>query len=317
MLRVAIVGCGAHARAQHAVPLARYAAERPGEIALVAACDVLVERAERFCEEYGFAKAYDDLDAMLEDAAPDAVACLVPPEAVAKVGAGLLERGVPCLIEKPPGLTRSEAQSLLKAAESTGTPHMVSMNRRFVPHLNRALAWAREQGEIVALRGVMARHGRIEPDFIVGTGVHIVDAMRHLGGEVARVEIDRRRVGEADWYTLQLRFASGASGMIDVFPTAGFNIERYELYGEGFSAAVTVPTGSRAEEGTLCFRRRANVIAEEANDAGAPLDVACGADAETRAWIAALRSHGPFFPTLADVYESLRICFDCFEQPLR
>lgn len=314
MLRVAIVGCGAHARAQHAVPLSRYAKENPAAIALVASCDVVLERAERFCEEYGFARAYADLDAMLEDAAPDAVVSVVPPEAVAQVGMKLLDRGVPCLIEKPPGVSRDEAKALLDAAENSGTPHMVSMNRRFVPFLNHARAWATKQGEITAIRGVMERSGRVEPDFIVATGLHVVDAMRHLGGEIAHVAVDRRRVGGAEWFTLQLEYASGAWGSVDVFPTAGRNVERYELYGEGFSAHVTVPTGNDAQEGTIRCSLGGELVVHEAYDSSTPVDVATGADAETRAWLEALRTGGALHPTLVDVHGSLVICFACMEK---
>ena len=58
MIRLALVGCGEHAETGHAIPLARYKAEYPDEIALVAACDIRLERAQRFCERYGFQAAY-------------------------------------------------------------------------------------------------------------------------------------------------------------------------------------------------------------------------------------------------------------------
>jgi len=47
-IRLALIGCGEHAETGHAIPLARYQSEHAGAIALVAACDIRVERAQRF-----------------------------------------------------------------------------------------------------------------------------------------------------------------------------------------------------------------------------------------------------------------------------
>jgi len=47
------------------VPLARYASEHSGEIHLAAACDLRLERAQEFCQKYGFAAAYRDFEEML------------------------------------------------------------------------------------------------------------------------------------------------------------------------------------------------------------------------------------------------------------
>ena len=45
MIRLALVGCGEHSRTSHATPLARYAALNPGDLELVAACDLNLDRA--------------------------------------------------------------------------------------------------------------------------------------------------------------------------------------------------------------------------------------------------------------------------------
>ncbi|HYU97887.1 MAG TPA: Gfo/Idh/MocA family oxidoreductase, partial [Pyrinomonadaceae bacterium] len=65
MIRLALVGCGEHSRLSHATPLARYAAFNPGELELVAACDLNLDRAKEFCSEFGFARAYSDVEEML------------------------------------------------------------------------------------------------------------------------------------------------------------------------------------------------------------------------------------------------------------
>ena len=71
MIRLVLAGCGEHSRTSHATPLARYASEHPGEIELVAACDLNADKAAEFCRSFGFLKPYTDFDQMLAQEKPD------------------------------------------------------------------------------------------------------------------------------------------------------------------------------------------------------------------------------------------------------
>ena len=82
MIRIALAGCGEHSRSSHAAPLARYAAQHPGEIELVAACDLNREKALEFCHTFGFQRAYTDLGHMLDSEKPDACVCIMPMDAI-------------------------------------------------------------------------------------------------------------------------------------------------------------------------------------------------------------------------------------------
>src|SRR5262245_23961028 len=112
MLRLALIGCGSHSESAHGKPLAHYAARHPGDVALAAACDLDRGRAVRFCQEFGFARAYDDIEAMLQTENPDAVVSVLPIEKIVEVGSLLLRRGIPCVLEKPPGRSVEEATAL-------------------------------------------------------------------------------------------------------------------------------------------------------------------------------------------------------------
>src|SRR5690242_16406969 len=103
MPKLALIGCGWHSAGAHAAPLAHYLAEHPGEALLAAACDRNTERAARFCRKYGFARAYADVEEMLEAEQPDAVVSVLPIEQIVEVGSLLLRRRIPCVLEKPPG----------------------------------------------------------------------------------------------------------------------------------------------------------------------------------------------------------------------
>jgi predicted dehydrogenase len=132
-IRLALIGCGEHAETGHALPLVRYRSEYPDAIALVAACDVRIERAQRFCERYGFKTAYGSIDELLSCEDLDGCIAVVPPERISETGILLLNRHMPCVVEKPLASVTAEVEALEKKAAETGTPNMVSVNRRFMP----------------------------------------------------------------------------------------------------------------------------------------------------------------------------------------
>ncbi len=311
MIRVALVGCGEHSEGSHAAPLARYASERPGAVSLAAACDLNVSRAEEFCRRFGFARAYSDLDELLIQESVDACVTVMPVERIADVGASLLERGVPCVIEKPLGATLSEVERLASVARETGTPHMVSVNRRFIPYLNRAAQFVRENGGPRYVRATMARHARDESDFISTTAIHAVDALRHVAGEVAafksKVAGDRR--SPARWFVIPLDFEGGVAGQVEILPTAGVVEETYELFGEGSRAQVVCGSGS--QRSLKCWRGGQLEIDETAEDV--PEDVRNGGYDEVVEFVGALAAGERPRPTIEDVLPSARICFSIAE----
>src|SRR5258708_9717523 len=178
MVRLGLIGCGEHSESGHAIPLARYKAARPGKIELAAACDLRLDRALAFCGKYGFSAAYSNLDEMLLREEFDGCITVVPVERISELGIKLLRAGIPCLVEKPLGVSIAEASALRDAAVATRTSNMVSVNRRFMPFLLRTTDWAREQGPLRYVRCTFARQARFEPEFLCAADVHAVDALR-------------------------------------------------------------------------------------------------------------------------------------------
>jgi predicted dehydrogenase len=307
MIRLGLVGCGEHSEGGHAVPLARYKAEHPGEIELAAACDPRLERAQFFCANYGFQNAYSDMNAMLAQHQLDACIAVVPVEKIPQVGIQLLERRMPCSVEKPLGASLSDVQRLYDSARATGTPNMVSVNRRFMPFMNRALDWARQAGPLRYVRCTFTRHARGEPEFLWGTAVHAVDALRYIAGEIADASIRtlKPEAGAADWCAIDLDFVSGVSGRIDVLPTSGLREETYELIGEGFRAVVTCPFGPR--RGFRCFQEN-QVVLEEYESEQTSEDVVNGFYDEAVAFIRALTLKHSLRPSIEDVFPSVQLC---------
>ena len=312
-LRLALVGCGEHSELSHAAPLARYADARPGEIELAAACDLDLSRAERFCREYGFARAYAGLDELLASERLDGCVTVMPVAHITEVAAQVLEHGIPCVIEKPLGTSLEEVERLAEVARRTGTPHMVSVNRRFMPYLNRAAVWAREAGGLRYVRATMVRHRRDEPDFIWETALHALDALRHVAGEIkeSHAALHRPQGVSANWYFVTLVFEGGTLGQLELLPTTGMVEESYELFGEGFRARVIA--GSGPQRSLHCWRG-GRLEVEEFTDEGTPEDLRSGAFEEVLEFVGALREGRRPAPTVEDVLPSSRVCFQIAEK---
>ena len=313
MLRLGLIGCGEHAEGSHAVPLARYASEHPGEICLAAACDLQVDRAEEFCRRYGFARPYSDFEEMLSKEDLDGCISVMPMERIVEVGIRLLRTGIPSVIEKPLGVSLAQVSDLLEAARETGTPHMVSVNRRFMPFLNRALDWSREIGALRYVRCTMIRHERKESDFIWSTAVHAIDALRYIAGDISEfhVQTQRSEKATARWYSISLRFKNGTLGHVEVLPTAGMVEETYELAGDGFRASVTSPFGQPLS--VYCWQGN-QLVLEEIASIDAPEDVMNGGHNEVIEFVRALRTGTAPYPSIEDIAPSVQLCFQLADE---
>jgi predicted dehydrogenase len=307
MIRIALTGCGEHSRSSHAAPLARYTAHHPGEIQLVAACDLNREKAVEFCQTFGFRRAYTDMSQMLDSEKPDACVCIMPMGAIVEKGIELLERRIPCVIEKPLGTSLAEIERLNKVALQTQTPHMVSVNRRFMPYVTEARSWLKEVGPVRYVRATQVRHGRSEDDFIWSTGIHVLDALRYLAGEIDNFGVEV--IGPdaaAAWYLISIQFESGATGRIEILPTSGMVEESYEFFGERFRARITAGAGTQR---SLEFWQDGELVNEARASENEPEDLRNGAYQEVEEFVRALRNGTSPYPPIKEILPSARICF--------
>jgi predicted dehydrogenase len=305
MIRLGLIGCGAHSESGHAIPLARYKAAHPDGVSLAAVCDLQIERARDFSRKYGFQSAYRNVDEMLAQEKLDGCIAVVPPENISELGIKVLSLGIPCVVEKPLGASLAEAQALRDSAAATKTPNMVSVNRRFMPLLNRAIEWASHAGRLRYVHCTLARHARQEPEFLWATAVHAVDTLRHIAGQVVEFDLRAFRAPSAAWYALDLQFENGTSGRVDVLPTAGMVEETYDLFGDCFRASVTCPFGPQL--GWRGFRDGRLVEAENVS-LETPEDIVNGCYEEAAAFIEALNGGIPK-PSIAEVFPSVELCF--------
>ena len=249
-MKLCVIGCGGIAASSHGPALARYAAGR-ADVELAACCDVQPERAGYFQTTFGFGRSYTDYRAMLTAERPQAVSLLTPPDRTAELAIDLLRQGIALLLEKPPGLTRSQVESIHAAALETGTPHLVAFNRRFTPlaqSLVQALGAAFQPGDIQYLHYEMARVGRADPDFST-TAIHGIDAAAFLAGSPYQ-HVDFRYqpfpdLGEtvANVF-MDCLFESGARAHLAFCPVSGALTERATLFLRDHAFYLRLPLNS-------------------------------------------------------------------------
>jgi predicted dehydrogenase len=189
---------------------------------------------------------------------------------------------------------------------------MVSVNRRFMPYLNRACSWAKRAGRLQYVRATQVRHNRSESDFIWSTAIHPLDALRHIAGDVKQYKTETFAEGlSTTWYAISLTFAGGVTGRVEILPTAGMVEESYELYGEGFRARVVAGSGS--QRSLECWRNGRLEIHEQSPDTE-PEDLRNGSYEEVEEFVGALKVGKAPQPTVEDILPSARICFAISEE---
>jgi len=236
--RIAVIGAGRMALDFH-LPSQAALAEQ-GRCTLAAICDVDGEKGARAAKAFGIPAVYRDMERMLNTIRPDGVIVIVPVQFTERVAGYVLRRGFPVMLEKPPGNSPRECRTIADAARSGRAANMVAFNRRFCPVIVQGRAEILKRGATKGASGLMYRHQRGEEDFFFSTGMHSLDALRFLAGDIDRVETvcGPAKRGERPVSQLLIEFVNGGAGTLAVRPQAGVNLERYELFGNEAVASI-------------------------------------------------------------------------------
>lgn len=242
MIRIGVVGAGRHSVATHGPALKILRQRQPHAIELSAICDLDEGRSCTYAKNFGFRRTYTDLALMLEEERLDALLAITPLPLTEKIVAELLPAGIPLLIEKPPGTTPQAARRLLALARECRTPHMISFNRRFNPAVLQAQAWLAEDPAGRRPRtvlGRMLRHARHEPDFAIGTGIHLIDAVLSFTGAPRHVSSDRHSTGrpERHFFSATLRYPERSAHIL-IAPACGIREETIEIHGDDYTLKI-------------------------------------------------------------------------------
>jgi predicted dehydrogenase len=248
-LNVAIIGCG-DISGRHFQAF-QTEAERAQ---ITVCCDTDAERARKAVQECGNSDAavMTDYHDLLSDRKVHAVDICLPHHLHAPVAIACAEAGKHILCEKPLALNPEECDRMIAAAKANGVTLMHLEPQRMSATIAKAAAMIREGkiGRIAGIQGTFAYWQRAELNrdwranpaqsgggHLMDGGIHLVDAMRHLGGEVVSVQAMtaqyRPELGpdSEDLAALNLRYAGGHCGQL---------FACHATRGRGASPSVTV-----------------------------------------------------------------------------
>jgi len=272
MHRIGIIGLGM-ALKPHALSL-KDLAER---VDVAAAFAPSRERREQAAKAWGF-PVVDSLAGVLGEKSIDMVLILAPPWTHTELVAQAAAAGKHVLLEKPVEVNAERATALVETCERAGRTLAIVFQHRFRPAaleladlvraggLGRILSasatirwWRPPEYFAQPGRGMFARDGG---GVLLTQAIHTLDLLLHLVGPAAEIAayVDTsplRRIDTEDIVAGAVRFANGASGVIDAttvtFP--GYP-ERIEVAGTLGSAMLEVEslivnymTGERLERG--------------------------------------------------------------------
>lgn len=154
MVKIAIIGCGAMGRAH------LMSSRDSRLVEVVAACDVNLQAAEALAEIVG-ARAYDDVDVMLEKEEIDAVVIATPDNLHADSFIRCADAGKAIMLEKPFATNLEDGRRMMEAIERNDTPVQMAHLFRFLPfYINmKNAAKAGELGEILSAYSIS--HNRL------------------------------------------------------------------------------------------------------------------------------------------------------------
>lgn len=182
-------------------------------------------------------RLYDDYRKLLADPAVDAIVLATPHSIHAELIVAAAKAGKHVFTEKPFTLTTGSAKEAVRACAKRGVTLAVGYNWRFQPALQeiRRMLDDGRLGKLLHIEGNFCGpsvywypkdHWRQKRDEgpgggMTGRGVHVVDAMLYLAGQVDTVysQSFRRALdyGIDDTTSMLFRFKGGASGYLGTF----------------------------------------------------------------------------------------------------
>jgi predicted dehydrogenase len=237
---VAVIGAG---------PVgAKRAAALPAGAQLRAVFDPAMERARAVAGSRPSAIVAGSVEAAIDDPGVSLVIVATPHSELARIGAVALERDRDVLVEKPGAHSLGALLELRGAAERSGRRVRVGFNHRFHPAILRTKesvdsGWF---GDVFGIRARYGHGGRIGYEHewraqrgisgggeLIDQGLHLIDLVRYLTGEVelafSELRTDFWSVDVEDNAYLALRTASGALAWLHASWTEWKNLFSLEV----------------------------------------------------------------------------------------
>ena len=235
IVKVAIIGCGRisghHCRA----------IDQTDGVELVAVCDLMFEKAKIYQDEFG-AKAYDNYDKMLEQHPEiDTVAIVTPSGMHYEHALDIISRYKKnIIVEKPTFMKPSQVTEAYAKAKEAGVQVFAVFQNRHNLAVTRVLQGLKN-GELGQIRSVTVRVRWCRPQryydlapwrgtfamdggCLTNQGIHHIDLLRLLGGEVSKVCSIHKTLGAdievEDTAAATFEFKNGAIGSLEITTAA-------------------------------------------------------------------------------------------------
>ena len=234
-LRVGVIGVGYVSKNNFLPVLSRI--DDIEFVGLMARSLESAKRAQKFCGAENVVETMEEFVGLGLDCA----FVLTPKECHAEQISFLLNAGLDVYSEKPMATTLKDAAYIAELAEKSGQKLMIGFNRRYAPVCVKAKEVYTDRVPDV----IIGQKNRPETEYraTLENAIHIVDLMRFYGGEVT----DINAISKFDdpyyetYTTAQLRFESGASGILVADRSSGQWIETIEIHGGSRSVLIKMP----------------------------------------------------------------------------
>ena len=232
-LKLGIIGTGIAARELHWPALK----QMPDRYQVVAVANRSRDKAEAFADMVGLksASVYSDYCQLLARDDLDVVDLALPPQLNYKVARAAAESGMHVICEKPIAITMEEAHAMVALSSEFGIQVLIAENFRYDNAIRKAKMLL-DEGKINSpfmlsyqyvqpvppSDEIASRPWRQQPAHAGGClsdhGVHMIDVIRYLMGEVAEVQVFgcdlHSYLAGMDTAVYNLKFESGAVGSI-------------------------------------------------------------------------------------------------------
>ncbi len=286
MIKIAIVGTGGMANA-HAK-----AFQDIRECQLVAACDVIEEKAAAFAKTYDIPEVYADAKEMLDAVEIDAVSNVTVDAFHAPISLAAIAKGKHVLCEKPLAVNYPDARKMAAAAKRKGVINMVNLSYRNCPAIHKAHELVRDGaiGRVMHFEAsylqswlsskcwgdwrttptwlwrLSEKHG--SKGVLGDVGVHILDFASYPAGNIRKINCWLRtypkakgnRIGEYvldanDSAVITADLANKAIGTIHMSRWATGHVNSLRLRIHGDAGAIVVDLDTSGAELQICRGR--------------------------------------------------------------
>lgn len=247
LLRLLVVGCGAHAN-ETLVP----AIASLGRARIVGFCDLNRDRADSAAHRFSVMRSGTSPIGMIDELRPDAVILAGPPSMHVDVALYALQAGSHVLVEKPPATSTGELRRLAAATEASSLIGMVAHNLRYTAAWRSAVErtpLARVESitiEYHASGPIGERWGLLSHEaFLLSHAIHVFDLLNFtLGSSVMTTHHvksvgDGRFVLSTQWHSQ--RDVVGVAVVSTCAPRFDWNVQL--VTADGCLARITSSSG--------------------------------------------------------------------------